>query len=240
MDSESRPLGDEVEAKAKPHWYRYLDLGVAGFVMSVVLTLAGIYGDARGSDIAARPLDKMLLYRDGEGDRSVLNAAFKLILLNAADTSHGDMLLKADLELGGMKFAMVGTVQPSFTADSDAATKCPIDSRCIIRPGLVAVEKPDEVLDIPGGSHLLTNLNFPIVASNCIGPPKRCARLSDAAASQALFRNRVDARLFLHFYADGEREMRCRVDAIDHAYLTKIGWSAIVCKDATVKGGPPL
>ena len=63
--------------------------------------------------------------------------------------------------------------------------------------------KPDEGLDIPGESHLLTNLNFPIVALNCIGLPKRCAGLSNATASQALFRNRVDARLILHFYADG-------------------------------------
>ena len=97
--------------------------------MSLGLTLAWISDDARGSDIAARPFDQILLYRDGEGDRLVLNAAFKLILLNAADTSYGDMLLKADLEIGGMRFAMGSTVQPTFTADPEAANKHPLDSR---------------------------------------------------------------------------------------------------------------
>lgn len=232
------PRGTALSSRPANRWFRRFDLGVAGFMMSLGLTMAGLYSDARGADIAARPLDQMIVYRDGEGDRSVLTAVFKLVLVNAADTSYGDMLMKADLEIDGLRFAMNGTVQPNFTADPEVASKCPLDSRCIVRPGLVAVEKPDEVLDIPGGSHLLTSIAFPLVPWNCSGTAARCARFASPAAQQALFSGRSAPRLRLHFYADGERLLRCGLAPLDLAYLQKVGWTAVACEDASVSGGP--
>lgn len=225
-------------AARRKRWARRFNLGTAGFTMSLGLTLAALYSDARGSDVATRPLEQMLVYRDGEGDQSVLNLATKLVLVNAADAAHGDVLMKAELELGGLTFAMGGTVQPTFTADPDVAEKCPLGSRCIVRQGLVAVEQPDEVLDIPGGSHLLTTLTFPLVSWNCTGPEQRCAALTTAAAQRALLGRQARPKLTIHFYADGKREMRCGLKTVDLGYLEKIGWSAIPCSDASVSGGP--
>lgn len=222
----------------RKRWFKRFDLGVAGFMMSLGLTMAGLYDDARGSDIAVRPLDQLLVYRDGDVASGVNHAVFKLVMVNAASASHGDMVMDAALEVGGLSFAMGATVQPTFTSDPRVAEKCPLDSRCILADGLVAIEQPDKVLDIAGGSHQLASLTFPLVGWNCTGNRARCDALT-AQTSASLLAADAKPKLHLRFFADGKRVLDCSAK-IDTAYLAKFGWNAATCKNATVSGGPLL
>jgi hypothetical protein len=98
---------------------------------------------------------------------------------------------------------MSGTVQPSFTADAQAADKYPQESRFSFVKVSSQWRCRTKALDIPGSSHLLTYAVFPILAWNCLGSDVRCAALSTASAQQALLRAAAAPQITLTLYADG-------------------------------------
>lgn len=211
-------------------------LSLAAFVMSLGITLINVYYAMRGSEIAVDPPAQLILYRDGEGDASVLTAAVRLDMINVSD-GYGDVLKAARLSFdrGATGFEYQGTVKTVF-ANSPGVPACELGLRCIHLPGLYLVERSDEILETPSGSARAFQLSFPLVSWNCAGSAKACGRFETFARSmQALPASGLVAALDLKFHSDGRRTLRCAADAINLDYLSKVGWISIPCAD---RGSP--
>jgi hypothetical protein len=216
-------------------------LAQAGFIMSATLASINAYYAFRGSVMVVHPPNQVILYRDGEGDRAVLMLAVRLESINAADSSHGDVLTNATVKpaRGGPQFAYAGTIKPVFTSDADAGKKCSVETRCVALKGLLAIEQQDEILSIPGGGVLGTTLVYPLTGWNCTGATAACARFGTfPAAVTAIAGKPLDVRIKLSFYGDGTRELRCGTKPVDAHYLSTSGWTTMSCTQASVSGGP--
>jgi hypothetical protein len=218
-----------------------LTLAAAGFTLSVTLALINAFYAIRGSVVVVQPLEQIIVYRDGEGANAVMVFATRMAMINTADGAHGDVLMQTSLTpiAKGPTFNRSGEVQLVFSGAPPGS--CELGARCISLPGLLAIEKPDHILDIPGGSVRDTYLGYPATLWNCVGDSKDCARFADFDhAVEAISGKPLTVSVKASFYGDGERTLRCTVRPVDAAYLRKTGWTTASCSDATVKGAPLL
>lgn len=210
-------------------------LSLAAFVMSLGITLINVYYAMRGADIAVDQPRQIILYRDGQGDSSVLTAAIRLDAINVAD-GYGDVLKDASLSFDGgrSRFDYQGTIKTVFVGDTPAAAPpCDLGLRCLALPGLFIVERSDEILDLPSGAARAFQLNFPAVKWNCRGPAQACGGTGNF--TDVL--RRIDGRdlvatVKLRFHSDGKRTLTCRMARPQLDYLAKVGWLSVACQDA--------
>ncbi|WP_294090435.1 hypothetical protein [Sphingomonas sp.] len=211
--------------------------GFAGFLLASTLAAINAFYALRGSVIVVQPPQQALLYRDGDGDNAVLTIAMRLAMINAADGQHGDVLMKASISPidKGPNFGFAGTVQPVFTDNPLAEKKCDIGVRCIKLRGLLAIERDDEIVDVPGGAVKAPYLAYPISDSNCEGPAAQCAKFGDFEKSVATLANKPSKfTVNVKYYRDGVRRITCSGRAVDMAYLRKVGWMTIRCKQVDI------
>lgn len=215
---------------------KWITLSTAGFALSVTLALINAYYVVRGSEVVVQPAEQVILFRDGEGDKAVLTLAIRLAMINAADASHGDVLMTAHASVAGQRaeFAYSTEIKPVFSTQVPDAKDCAFGSRCIALPGLLAIEQGDQILDIPGGSVRSPYLSFPLTSWNCEG--KDCAAFPNFAGSaQRLAKGPLDITIKLAFFGDGHRWMRCLAKPVDLKYLNDKGWMSMRCRTATVR-----
>ena len=210
-------------------------LSLAAFVMSLSITLINVYYSMRGSEISVDPPAQLILYRDGEGDASVLTAAVRFDMINVSD-GYGDVLKQAVISFDGNRsdFDYQGTVR-TVLASNAAATgaDCDLGLRCLQLPGLYVVERSDEILETPAGSARAFNLSFPLVSWNCAGDDRACGRFGTFTQSTgALPARGLAATVRLRFHSDGERRLRCTTAAANLDYLRKVGWLSLACREA--------
>lgn len=210
-------------------------LSLAAFVMSLAITLINVYYAMRGSELSVDPPAQFILYRDGNGDASVLTAAVRFEMINTSD-GYGDVLKQATLSFGrsGSSFDYQGTVRTVLaSAEAAGAAECELGFRCLDLPGLHVIESSDEILETPAGAARAFNLSFPLVGWNCAGKDRACAAFGSFGQSAAALPPRgLDATIRLRFHSDGERRLRCRTGALNLDYLQKVGWVSVPCQSA--------
>jgi hypothetical protein len=208
-------------------------LSLAAFLMSLSITLINVYYSMRGSEIAVDPPVQLILYRDGDGDASVLTAAVRIDMINVAD-GYGDVLKNAELLLrpGGGAFGYESTVRTVFGGAGMTAPDCELGLRCIQLPGLYVIERRDEILDMPSGAARSFGLAFPLVSGNCKGSGV-CSRFGSFRQGVASLPGKgLSATIRLKFHGDGERRLECRTEPLDRSYLQKVGWVSLPCVSA--------
>ncbi len=210
-------------------------LSLAAFVMSLAITLINVYYAMRGSEIAVDPPAQLILYRDGEGDASVLTVAVRFDMINVSD-GYGDVLKQAAISFdrGRSDFDYQGTVRTVLAGNAAAdGAECELGMRCLQLPGLYVVERSDEVLEAPAGAARAFTLSFPLVSWNCAGEEDACRRFGAFTKSVgALPAASLAANVRLRFHSDGERRLRCTTAAADLDYLRKVGWLSLPCREA--------
>jgi hypothetical protein len=231
-------MADEPEKHGKHVPFRKrLTLSLSAFIMSLGITLLNAYGSLRGAEIVVPAPNQVLLYRDGSGENAILNVAVRMPMINTTE-GFGDLLLEAGVrpQPGGPNFRYNGLLQPVFTDKADdAAAKCDLDARCIPMPGLLVVERADDIVDIPGGAARSHYFGFPLTSWNCKGTQKSCGTFSDfRSASARLAAHPLDVEFMLRFSGDGERRITCRGGRIDAKYLAQIGWISLPCEQSKV------
>lgn len=221
--------------------YKRVTLSLSAFVMSLGATLLSIYYGLQGSEIVVRPPEQVLLYRDGDGDKAVLGFAVQVPMINTA-ANHGDLLVDVEVKptRGDARFAFSSLVRPVFTATAaKAAESCDLEARCLGLPGLLVIERPEEIVDVPGGAARSPFFGFALVDWNCVG--KACENASDfKRAVRWLEARPLDITIELKFNSDGRRAIRCTGGRIDAAYLRDFGWSSLSCASTKVSGAPFL
>lgn len=242
----TRRTKTEVEAATVPKtgWRGRLrmpkiTLALSAFIMSLSVTLINAYYALRGPEVTLLPSAKLFLYRDGEGPDSNLMAAISLSMVNSSST-YGDVILDAGIDMPDKaRFAWHGLVTPVMLADpAIAASKCPVDARCISHDGLTLIQLPDEIPELAAGKALQRSFVFALMASNCSGSKSACTRYRDFnRALQAISEKPLDIVLHVKFHADGQRTLRCRRPLIARDYVADVGWSSITCRTVTVRGG---
>ena len=230
------------EPERKP-WHRRLNLAISAFIMSVTITLINAFYSVRGSEVIVLEPEQVILYRDGEGEYAVLGLAIGLPMINAGGGHQGDVLLKADIQPGNAapRFRYMAVVTPVFTDVPNAAERCALGQRCVPLPGLLIMETPNEVVDIPGGSARSRAFSFVASTGTCARPHARCAAYGNFdQAIRQLGTAPIQFTVRLEFYGDGDRTIECRTDAADLRYLREIGWVGLACRAASVRGAPLL
>ncbi|USU07925.1 hypothetical protein NF700_12645 [Sphingomonadaceae bacterium OTU29MARTA1] len=222
--------------KPKP-FYKRMSLSLAAFIMSVSITLLNTYASLRGAEIVARPPNSVLIYRDGQADKSILTMAMRLPMINTA-ADYGDLLLDATVRpaRNGPSFRYHALLRPLFIENSrSAAGKCGIDDRCIALPGLLVAEGSDDIVDIPGGAARSHYFGFALTSWNCEGAQRECAQYKDAqSVTKILSGKLLDVEVNLHYNGDGTRRIRCRGAKIDTRYLEQFGWLSLPCPTSSV------
>jgi hypothetical protein len=210
-------------------------LSLAAFVMSLSITLINIYYAMRGAEIAVDPPAQLIIYRDGEGDASVLTAGVRIDMINVAD-GYGDVLKTASLSLDGgrTRFEYEGTIRTVFAGPDQKSPDCELGLRCLQLPGLYVIERTDEILDMPSGAARAFTLSFPVVSWNCAASGKDgCSRFDSFPKTIATLSSRgLSARIELGFHSDGDRKLTCTTGALDRNYLQKVGWISLPCEIA--------
>ena len=242
MTREKKPAAnpaDKEPPRGLRRWQGRISLSLSAFIMSLAITLINAFYAVQGAEMVVRAPKQVLLYRDGEGADSVLAVTVRTDLINAAG-GYGDVLLEAELKPapGAPAFDYQGLVNPVFTSAAEQkAASCELGARCVGLPGLLIVERSDQVIDMPGGAARAINLSFPIADWNCTTQSSACARFgSFDKAVDAIGRGPLDIRIILHFHADGDREILCRGGRINAEYLRKVGWISLSCDDREVSG----
>ena len=76
-----------------------------------------------------------------------------------------------------------------------------------------------------------------LVLAASIAAPACASMGSFADALRRIGGRDLTARVRLRFHSDGERTLTCRMARPDVAYLAKVGWVSVPCKDASTGGG---
>jgi hypothetical protein len=93
-------------------------LALSAFIMSLVVTLISAYYALQGPEVLVRPPEQILLYRDGEGEQSILGFGIRLDMINGA-SDYGDVMLEA--ELSPVSFDYQTVLRPVFPGSSTKA-----------------------------------------------------------------------------------------------------------------------
>lgn len=230
---------EESEGTASKRRFAWVTLSLSAFIMSLTATLINVFYAVQGSEITIQAPRQILLYRDGEGENSVLSVAMRLELINTAK-DYGDVLLGANFlpRRDGPQFLQEGLAQPVFTIKADEeAANCELGASCTALPGMLVIQRGDFIMDMPAGSARALTPYFWLVQHSCEGAGKACktyADFDDAVAELA--KGPLDMRLRVRFQNDGEREIICRGAKIDADYLKDIGWTQVACTESKVTG----
>lgn len=221
--------------------FGWVSISLSAFIMSLTATLISAYYGFQGAEVVVQSPERILLYRDGVGESSILSMAVRTEMINTA-SGYGDVLLDASLvpARGAPAFSQEGLVTPAFTQNAEEAAKgCELGASCIGLPGLLLVHRSDQVMDLPSGAARAIVPYFWLSPSSCEGEEAACARFAtfDQAVS-ALAERPLEIRMRLRFHSDGERELTCRSSKLDAAYLREIGWTQLGCTEAAVSGDP--
>lgn len=223
-------------------WFPRVTLALSAFIMSLVVTLISAYYALQGPEVLVRPPEQVLLYRDGEGDQSILGFGVRLDMINGA-SDYGDVMLDAELTPvgSGASFHFQNVMRSVFTGSAPVSDECELGSRCIAHPGLRLIEQPDTLVDLAGGAARAMHLSFPAAQWNCDGSEQACARYATFdQALAALATRRLEISIKLNFNRDGNRTIRCSAGRIDANYVRQLGWATLACDDSSVSGGPWL
>lgn len=230
--------------KERERWYKQITIGAAGFFLAVSLAAINAVSATRGAVIVVQPPSQLFMYRDGQGDKAVLTLAMRLAMINAADSSNGDVLMAARVMpvSGGPVFTYAGTMKPVFTEKPDI-DKCDVGARCIAAQGLLAIEQTDEIVDIPGGSVRGPYLYYPIAEWNCEMPKRKpsvaCGQFANFDTTvNTLAAKPMTVRVDIDLFQDGSRQIICKTTAINVVYLRSRGWTALNCENPKVTGAP--
>ncbi len=233
-----------LSVKERERWYKQITIGAAGFFLAVSLAAINAISATRGSVIVVQPPQQVTLYRDGEGDKAVLTLAVRVAMINAADSSNGDVLMDARLSPvpGGPMFGYGGTMKPVFTDNPDV-DKCDVGARCVAMKGLLAIEQTDEIIDVPGGTVRGPYLYYPVAGWNCVEakgkPSATCGQFADFnAAVDTLAAKPLSVRIEIDLFQDGKRQIYCTTSPINAGYLKEKGWTTLSCETAKVTGAP--
>lgn len=213
---------------------RGLSLGLAAFILSLTIALIQGFYALRGSEVVVQQPESVLLYRDGEGEQSVLMMAIRAPMINTAAAEHGDVVMETRARLAGdgTTFAFQSIVQPVLGGGEDNSG-CDLRARCIRLPSLLVVEYPDAIADLPGGAANVRTFSFALTQGNCAGSDA-CGRYGNfASAVTALTGRPLDATFDLEFFDDGERTLRCRTGALNQdlsGFLADVGWVNLPCQ----------
>ena len=242
-EAKGTKAADEVEEQPKKRRFAFMSISLSAFIMSATATLISAFYGLQGAEIVVQPAKHVLLYRDGEGEYSVLSVALRTDLINAS-SGYGDILLDAQLKpvRQGPSFSYEGMVTPVFTATAEEAAKgCELGANCSPLPGLLLVHRNGQVTDLPSGSARALMPYFWLSKSSCSGGAAGCERFANFdKAVETLAAGPVEIRMILRFHSDGEREILCRGSKIDADYLRDVGWTQIPCTAAKVSGAPLL
>jgi len=214
---------------------RGLSLGLAAFVLSLTIALINGFYALRGSEVVVQQPESVLLYRDGEGEQSVLMMAIRAPMINTAAAEHGDVVMDTRARLAGdsTTFAFQSIVQPVLGGGEDNSG-CDLRARCIRLPSLLVVEYPDAIADLPGGAANVRTFSFALTEGKCSGSDA-CGRYGNFASAVAALSGRpLDASFELEFFDDGERTLRCRTAPLDadlSGFLTDVGWVNLPCQE---------
>ena len=225
-----------------PYWLPRPSLALSAFIMSLAVTLISAYYALQGPEVLVRPPQQILLYRDGEGQQSILGFDVRLDMINSA-TDYGDVMLDAALSPAdsGASFRFQNVMRPVFTGAAAVSDECELGSRCISHPGLKLIEQPDVLVDVAGGAARAMHLSFPAAQWNCEGAKAACARFATFnQAAAAIGARPLDVRITLKLNGDGIRQIRCRGGKVDISYLKGVGWMTLACEQSEVQGEPWL
>lgn len=245
-DADRRPLAKKPMSRVRRAVRRrkrakqVMSLAQSGFLLSAVLAIINVFYAIQGSTIVVQKPEQVILYRDGEGASAVLTMAMRLAMINTT-TQAGDVLMTARLVpvRGGPSFAYAATVKPVFTRDADTARQCQLGARCIVHPGLVAIEHGDDIIDLPGGSVRGAYLSYPMAGWNCEGTDKACTQFGDfAAAVRSIGGKPLAVTVRINFYGDGHRDLYCATNPVNARYLAQKGWVTMSCQSSAVFGAP--
>ena len=215
---------------------RGLSLGLAAFILSLTMALIQGFYALRGSEVVVQEPESILLYRDGEGDQSVLMLAIRTPMINTAAAEHGDVVMETTAKLLGddTRFAFQSIVQPVLGGGEDN-TDCELRARCIRLPSLLVVEYPDAIADMPGGAANVRTFSFALTEGGCSGSDA-CGQYGNfASAVAALAGKPLDASFDIEFFDDGERTLRCTTAPLDEelsGFLADVGWINLPCRRA--------
>lgn len=212
-------------------------LGLSAFMLSLVMALISAYYALRGPEIVARPLEELLVYRDGEGANAVAVLGLRLQLINTASSEYGDLLMEAEARLGdnGAWYPIQSEIEPVFTAERP---DCALGSRCHYLSNLVVIERGVDIIDIPGGAARSFFVTFALSPTVCDGKPADCQAIADfTSGARRLSQGRQSVTIKLKFNGDGERRLHCTFDAMDPDFLRSYGWQSVACEDSSVFGG---
>lgn len=215
-------------------------LGLSAFLLSLVIAVINAYYTLRGSEMVVRPVEQILLYRDGEGTASVAVVSAQIQIINTASSEYGDVLIGAELLVddGKVRFPMQGEVKPVFAAEKPP---CELGARCLFLPNLVLIEQGNSIFDVPGGTARSLNLSFAISPTDCSGDSNACSVYGDFNQTvAALVTKERDIAIRLTFNSDGKRKVECRLSKFDAGYLNKVGWQTTRCVRNQVTGEPWL
>lgn len=227
------------EGAATKQRFRWITLSLSAFMMSLTATLINVFYAVQGAEIVVQPPKQVLLYRDGEGENSVLSAAMRLELINTS-SSYGDVLLGMTIAptADGPSFGQEGLAQLAAAPDGRTrAENCELGAHCTGHDGLLVIQRNDSIMDMPAGSARALTPYFWLVGSTCEGSKETCTAYANFdRAVDVLSRKPLEMRVRLKLQNDGEREIVCGAGPLDAAYLRDIGWTQLACTQATVSG----
>ena len=221
--------GKEVKMR---RWLPTLSLGLAAFVLSLAIALINGFYAVRGAEVVVQQPRSLLLYRDGEGDQSILVIAVRAPMINTAAAEHGDVLMNSSVTLGagGPRFSFQSIVQPVLGGGEGEG--CELLARCIRLPDLLVVEYPDAVADVAGGKAQVRTLAYGLTQSAC-AQASECERFQDFRSAIAQLGGKpIEAEFTLQFNEDGRRTLVCRTAPLGKdllTFLVDVGWVNLAC-----------
>lgn len=178
-----------------------------------------------GAKIEISQPRQLLLYRDGNGDNSVLWLAFDTTILNRSrfpDTTRSIVLRLGGMPGGGETvFRAESLLQPIFSTSDDDPVECPTMTRCIRKKQMTIGEERADGINVSAGNARSLYIGFPLTSDNCMSDQSTCSRFwdFDNAAHVLGTSPNLSFTLELSMADDGLKSVTCTL-----AEATKRGW----------------
>jgi hypothetical protein len=224
----------------------------ATFALSLtVFSVAGLNA-IRGPEITLIAPERMLLYREGEGDAATLTLALNAGIINEASGEFGDVMTGAELSfappadkparfgLGALVELVNSPVPRAQRAEwvSAQVRSCDVGVRCVATANALIIEREKRLLDVPGAGSRTEKLGFLLQTNQCAGPAALCAEFDGYRKTLATLKRQGQLRAYvtLRFNRDGEKRLACfgsvdprKIDAV-YGYLEDNGWATFACE----------
>lgn len=216
------------------HERRQWLIAVAAFLLSLVVAIVSFGNVIVGPQIDVLPPESVFLYREGNGNSSVVSIAIRLRMINRA-ASYNDVVIASSLFLSGesVRFDNSSRVSLIFTENRDSRSVCAPGARCIARRGMAITELQDDMVVIPAGGASGHFFSYRLVC----GGGRDCQRYRDVGTTLRTLRNKeLDLIILIQLNQDGARIVRCRAGPIDAKDFPSRGWQGLRCNRSTVSG----